>query len=288
MRMRYTAFTALMASAALVLAACGGDDADEEAGDVEASEFEEGTTMAQLAEAGEITIGTKFDQPLFGLQAPSGEPVGFDIEIAKIIASELGIGSDGIEWRETTSANREEFLKGGQVDMVVATYTINDERKQEVDFAGPYYNAGQSILVLEDNDEIGGPEDLAGKDVCTVEGSTPAQNMRDNYPEANLDLTDTYSNCLEPLRQGQVDALTTDNVILSGFIDQNPDEFKLVGEPFTEEPYGVGVPKGDDEFRSFINDVLEESFDDGRWLEAWEKTAGEVLETPDTPEVDRY
>jgi glutamate transport system substrate-binding protein len=244
--------------------------------------------MAKLADKGSITIGTKFDQPLFGLRGPSGEPEGFDVEIGKIIAAKLGIEPDKIKWTETVSANREPFIQDGKVDIVVATYTINDERKQVVDFAGPYFIAGQTILVKKDNNEITGPDDLAGKKVCSVEGSTPAANIEENYPDAQLELTDAYSNCLEPLRNDQVDAITTDNVILAGFVDQNPDEFKLVGEPFTEEPYGIGLKKGDDKFRAFINDVLEESYDDGSWEKAWEATAGEVLETPEPPAVDRY
>jgi glutamate transport system substrate-binding protein len=244
--------------------------------------------MAELSEAGSITIGTKFDQPLFGLVGPDGKPVGFDVEIGKIVASELGIDEGNIEWVETVSANREPFIEEGQVDIVVATYTINDERKQVVDFAGPYYVAGQTIMVLESNTDINGPDDLAGKKVCSVEGSTPAERIRTEYPEAELLPTAAYSDCLEPLRNGQVDAVTTDNVILSGFVDQNPGEFKLVGETFSEEPYGIGLMRCNDEFRSFINDVLEESFEDGRWADAWEATAGAVLETPEPPAVDRY
>ena len=292
MRTRRFAVATLVAAAALVLAACGDDDdngAETEPDETVATEeFPEGSTMAELAEAGSITVGTKFDQPLFGLVGPDGVPVGFDVEIAKIVASELGISEENIEWVETISANREPFIQDGQVDIVVATYTINDERKEIVDFAGPYFEAGQMIMVLESNTDINGPDDLAGKTVCTVEGSTPAENIRTNYPEAELSLTGAYSDCLEPLRNGQVDALSTDNVILSGFVDQNPGEFKLVGDPFTEEPYGIGLEKGDDEFRDFINDVLEESYEDGRWAEAWEATAGAVLETPEPPAVDRY
>ncbi|HEY9411540.1 MAG TPA: glutamate ABC transporter substrate-binding protein [Jiangellaceae bacterium] len=289
MRTRRFAFAAVAATAALVLAACGGDDEPTtEPEDVSATDFPEGSTMAELADAGSITVGTKFDQPLFGLVGPDGVPVGFDVEIAKIIAGKLGIDEENIEWVETVSANREQFIQDGQVDIVVATYTINDERKQIVDFAGPYYEAGQTIMVLESNTDINGPDDLAGKKVCSVEGSTPAENIRTNYPEAELVPTAAYSDCLEPLRNGQVDAVTTDNVILSGFVDQNEGEFKLVGEAFTEEPYGIGLMKGDDEFRTFINDTLEESFEDGSWAEAWESTAGTVLETPEPPTVDRY
>ncbi|TDE14027.1 glutamate ABC transporter substrate-binding protein [Jiangella asiatica] len=288
---RYSALTAAALAATLVLAACGDDDGGDGGGDeptAEAGDFPEGSTMAELAEAGEITVGTKFDQPLFGLVGPDDVPVGFDVEIAKIIATELGISEDNITWVETISANRESFIQEGQVDIVVATYTINDERKQLVDFAGPYYVAGQTIMVLEENTDINGPDDLAGRAVCSVEGSTPAENIRTNYPEAELFPTGAYSDCLEPLRNGQVDAVTTDNVILSGFVDQNPGEFKLVGETFTEEPYGIGLEHGNAEFRNWINDVLEASYEDGRWEEAWENTAGAVLDTPEPPEVDRY
>ncbi len=291
---RSSALAVLALTASLVLTACGDDDGDDSTteGDseptAEAGDFPEGSTMAELAEAGEITVGTKFDQPLFGLVGPDGTPVGFDVEIAKIIASELGISEDNITWTETVSANREPFIQDGQVDIVVATYTINDERKQLVDFAGPYFEAGQTIMVLESNSDINGPDDLAGRRVCSVEGSTPAENIRTSYPEAELFPTGAYSDCLEPLRNGQVDAVTTDNVILSGFVDQNPGEFKLVGETFTEEPYGIGLELGDTEFRNWINDVLEAAYEDGRWEQAWEDTAGAVLDTPEPPAVDRY
>lgn len=289
MRRSRIALVAAAAASALLFSGCAGDagdDAAEEPTVEEAPEFEEGTTMAELAEAGSITIGTKFDQPLFGLVGPDGVPVGFDVEIGTIIAGELGIAPEDIEWVETVSANREPFIENGEVDLVVATYTINDDRKQVVDFAGPYFEAGQSILVLESNEDIQSEEDLVGQPVCSVSGSTPAANLRDIGAEVIE--TDTYSNCLEPLRSGQAVAVSTDNVILAGLVDQNPGEFKVVGEPFTEEPYGIGLMKGDDEFRDFINDVLEEIYEDGRYEEAWEATAGTVLEFRDPPAVDRY
>nr|WP_062312983.1 glutamate ABC transporter substrate-binding protein [Demequina rhizosphaerae] len=293
---RKAAAAALGVAAAALLAACSSDDGSEsdESGSMgaddsmSAGEFAEGSTMAALADAGAITIGTKFDQPLFGLLAPSGDPEGFDVEIGKIIASELGIDEDGIEWVETVSANREPFIEDGTVDIVVATYTINDERKELVSFAGPYYNAGQALMVSVDNEDIMSPDDLAGKNVCSVEGSTPAANIADNYPDANLSLFAAYTDCLEPLRNGQVDVVTTDNVILAGYVAEYPEDFKVVGEPFTEEPYGIGLAHDDDEFRDWINDVLEEIFEDGRWLEAWNATAGTVLPEPDVPTVDRY
>ena len=209
------------------------------------------------------------------------------MEIGKIIASELGISEDNIEWVETVSANREPFIENGTVDIVVATYTINDTRKEVISFAGPYYLAGQDILVLAGNPEgITGPEDLEGMDVCSVAGSTSEANIAEYG--VNLITTDTYSNCLEPLRNGNVIAVTTDNVILAGLADQNPGEFEVVNNPFTSEPYGIGLMKDDDVFRSFINDVLEEAYADGRWADAWNSTAGTVLDLPEPPAVDRY
>jgi len=280
----------LAAAGALVLAGCSGGGSAPESSDAPVAtetNFEAGTTMAKLHDAGTITVGTKFDQPLFGLKGLDGKPEGFDVEIAKIIAGELGISEDKIEWKEAVSANREPFIEKGEVDIVVATYTINDKRKQVISFAGPYYLAGQDMLVLQGNpDSIKSIDDLAGKKVCSVTGSTSAQNLKDRGVEVIE--TDTYSNCLTPLRQGQVVAVSTDNVILAGLADQNPGEFEVVDNPFTEEPYGIGLAKDDAEFRGFINDTLEAAFKDGRWASAWEKTAGKVLSTPTPPTIDRY
>jgi glutamate transport system substrate-binding protein len=290
MMLRRTAAAASAISIALFVAACGDDD-DDGGADAPTDEvsFEAGTTMASLNEAQAITVGTKFDQPLFGLQELGGDPVGFDVEIAKIIVSELGIPEDNIEWVETPSAIREEAIEQGQVDMVVATYTINDERKQRVTFAGPYYVAGQLLMVAADNSTITSPEDLraAGVTVCSVEGSTPAENILQYIDAAQLVTFDVYSKCADALRTGNVDVVTTDNVILLGLVSESEGAFKLVGDPFTEEPYGIGVEKGDVDFCTFINDVLTEAAEDGRYEEAWASTAGEVAEdTPTLPSLD--
>lgn len=289
MRLSKTAAVIAMAGA-LALSACASGSPTSKGDDAPAAEevtFEAGTTMDKLNKAGKITVGTKYDQPLFGLKSPSGKPEGFDVEIAKLIAAKLGISEDKIEWKETVSANREPFIEKGEVDIVVATYTINDERKQVVDFGGPYYIAGQDLLVLEGNpDGIKGVEDVKGKKVCSVTGSSSEANLKKAGVEVLA--TDTYSNCLEPLRAGQVVAVSTDNVILAGLADQNPGQFEVVDNTFSEEPYGIGLKLGDDEFRSFINDKLEESFENGEWAAAWERTAGKVLSTPEPPAVDRY
>jgi glutamate transport system substrate-binding protein len=282
--------SAIALASVLTLSACtdSGSPAAPAAPVAEKPTFDPGTTMAKLSEAGKITIGTKFDQPLFGLKGPDGKPVGFDVEIGKLIAAKLGIKPDNIDWVETVSANREPFIQNGQVDLVVATYTINDTRKQVVSFAGPYYTAGQDLLVLKGNpSKITGPEALKpDKPVCTVSGSTSEKNIA--AYTSNVIATDTYSNCLGPLRSGEVVAVTTDNVILAGLADQNAGEFEVLDKPFTQEPYGIGLAKDDTEFRNFINDTLEKSFKDGSWAKAWKATAGKVLSTPKPPTIDRY
>jgi glutamate transport system substrate-binding protein len=287
--------TALSTAVLLLAVGCGDDDDDPSTPEAEVEEqpeFPDGTTQARLAEQGTIRIGTKFDQPGLGnINLETDEPEGFDIEIGKIVAGKLGIEPDDIEWVETVSANREAFIVNDRVDLVIATYTINDERKEQVDFAGPYYVAGQDLLVAEDDDSINGPDDLAGKRVCAATGSTPIQNIRENYPEAEPVEFDTYTECVDQLEAGQIDAVSTDDIILAGYAADPKYEgkFRVVGETFSEEPYGIGLKKGDDQWRDFLNDTLEESYEDGSWEEAFDATLGASgVEAPEPPPVDRY
>lgn len=292
--MKFRRLAALATVGVLALTACGSDGDDGGSGNGATPEFPEGSLMAELADAGVLRVGTKFDQPGFGQVNLDGVPEGFDVEIAKIIAAELGISEDNIEWTEAPSAVREELLERDEVDIVVATYTINSDRKERIDFAGPYYMAGQHIMVLADNDEITGPESFESGEytVCTVQGSTPSENIRPYLANEGeqLVLFDVYSRCVDALEAGDVDAVTTDNVILLGFIADNPDAYKLVESgTFTEEPYGIGVQKGEDEFRDWINDLLEEIYEDGRYEAAWTSTAGQFdPQLPEPPAVDRY
>jgi glutamate transport system substrate-binding protein len=287
---------ALLAVFALFAASCGDDDGDgddattdtTEASDDDA-EFPAGSSMAAFVEDGTITVGTKFDQPLFGLRDPrSGDVEGFDVEIAKLIVERLGDDVE-IEFVETPSAIRETALEDGTVDMVVATYTINDARKQRIDFAGPYYLAGQDIMVAAGDDSITGVDSLAGKRVCSVQGSTSVTNIRTMAPQAEVIEYDVYSKCADDLRNGRVDAVSTDNVILAGLVSQSDGAYELVGNPFTEEPYGIGLPKGDQALRDFVNDTLEEIYESGEWADAYERTVGTVNpQTPEPPAVNRY
>jgi glutamate transport system substrate-binding protein len=272
---------------ALSLVACG-DDGDDGV-DVEVEARDDLTGMAQeLSDAGAIKIGVKIDQPGIGYQAPGEDtPSGIDIEMGKIIAGALGIDEDGIEWIETVSDNREPFLINGTVDIVIASYSITDERRQEVGQAGPYYVTGQQLLVREDDAEtITGPEDLTDVKVCSVEGSTSLARVEEEYGAEPVPFA-TYSECVEQLKNETVDVVTTDGAILLGYEAEDPDNLEVVGEPFSEERYGIGYPKDAEGMCEFLNATLEESYEDGTWAEAFEATLGQSgVETPEPPAVD--
>jgi glutamate transport system substrate-binding protein len=294
MRPTYARTAAVLASALLVLTACGdaGDDEGSDAPDVDVAEdtdFPAGSTMAELADDGSVTIGVKYDQPGIGfLKAGADEPEGFDVEMGKVLAAGLGIAEGDIEWKETISDNREPFLINGQVDLVLASYSITPERRAVVGQAGPYYVTGQQLMVSADDDSIEGPEDLEGKKVCSVTGSTSIETVEKEYGAEPAGF-DTYSECRDQLLNGSVDAVTTDGAILLGYEAENPDELDVVGPEFSEERYGVGYsdPK-DTEFCQFIQDTLQAAMDDGTWAEAFEATLGQSgVETPKPPTMDK-
>jgi glutamate transport system substrate-binding protein len=251
------------------------------------------STVAKIKAKGKIVIGTKFDQPLFGLKNPTTNEVdGFDAEVGRLLAKKI-FGDDikgKVEFVETTSKVREEAIEQGKVDLVIATYTINAARKERVGFAGPYYTAGQDLLVKKGDTTITGVDSLDGKKVCSVQGSTSLKNLAEKAPKADASITfDKYSLCVEALLDGRVNAVTTDNIILLGFVADNADKVQLVGKPFTSEPYGIGVKKDDKDFRGWVNDQLEAMAKDGSYAKAWDATAGKTGEkAPTPPAVDRY
>lgn len=272
---RALALVAAVTAVVLTASACGSSEPRD--------------VLADAAE-GQLTIGTKYDQPGLALREPDKTMTGFDVEVAKYIANYLGVPESGITWREAPSAQRENLIKNGEVDFVVGTYSITDNRKKVIDFAGPYYVAGQSLLVRTDDDSITGAESLqGGKKLCSVSGSTPAQKIAKSYPGVQLQQFDSYSSCVEALHRGKVDALTTDDIILAGYAAQYPGEFKLAGQPFTTELYGVGLPKGETEARMKINDAIEDMIATGAWQRALEETMGDSgYALPAPPSVDRY
>ena len=291
MRFTRTKALAVGAALALTLAACGdaGDD-DESAVDVDVTEnaednFDDGTRMKELAEDGKITIGVKYDQPGIGFKGATDKaPSGFDPEMGRILAASLGIEPDDITWKETISDNREPFLQSGEVDLVIASYSITDERRNVVGQAGPYYVTGQQFLVPKDSD-ISTLADIKGKEVCSVTGSTSLENAQEAgaVPRG----FDTYSECVDQVLDGTVDAMTTDGAILMGYAAENPDDLKVVVDPFSEERYGVGYNKSNPEMCQWITDTIKKSEEDGTWAKAFEETLGKSgVETPDPPAMD--
>jgi len=261
MRTRHAGVATLAALTALTLAACGGGEVGGGGGGGEETGGSGGGES--------IKIGIKFDQPGLGYQDGS-EYTGFDTDVARYVAEKLGYSEDQIEWVEAPSANRETMLQTGQVDMIFATYSITDERKEQVAFAGPYFIAGQDLLVAEDNTDITGPEALEGKNLCSVTGSTSAQRIKDEYAEGvQLVERPGYAECVTALTAGQVDAVTTDDIILAGLAAQpaNKGKVKVVGNPFSEENYGVGLPQENDTCED-INAAITSMIEDGSWEEA--------------------
>jgi glutamate transport system substrate-binding protein len=269
----------------LFVAACGEDEEEpagggEETPAAEAEQFPEDTTMGRLQQAGEIKIGVKYDVPPFGFKNPQTDEIeGFDVDFGKFIADKLGVEPNFIE---AISDNRIPFLQDGTVDLVLSTMTINAERDQEIDFSEPYYIARGRILVPQDSD-IQGVADLAGKRVCTALGSTYEETLKEQAPDADLRLVDSYSECLELVQNGAVDAVSTDDVILTGMIIQD-DSLKLTeGDPLTIEPYGAGIKDGDTEFKQFVDDALEEYKSGGGWSTAYEKWVGQYTGETQSP-----
>ena len=238
---------------------------------------------------GTIVIGTKFDQPGLGLKNPDGTMSGFDVDVATYVAKELGFAPDKIEWKESPSAQREALIQNGQVEFITATYSITAARKEKVSFVGPYLVTGQSLLVKADNTDITGADSLQNnKKLCSVSGSTPAQRIKDKYPGVQLQQYDTYSACIEALKNGAIDAVTTDEVILAGYAAQSPGAFKIVGQPFSEENYGIGVKKDDTDLQTKITAAITKMESDGSWKAAFEKNLGPAgIATPAPPALDK-
>jgi glutamate transport system substrate-binding protein len=247
-------------------------------------------TWSAAHRRGRLVVGVKDDQPYLGEKDPAtGTYSGFDIEIAKMTAASLGFAAGQIRYQAIASANRETSLSNGQIDYYVGTYTINALRKKQVGFAGPYYLAGQGLLVRRDEHDINGPQDLKGHKVCSAAGSSSIQRIEADYPDATPVSYDTYSVCVDNLLTYQVDAVTTDDSILLGYAAKAPDQMKVVGRPFSKEPYGIGLAKGDRALRAALDDAITAHERNGDWKKAYDATLGlSGVPAPAPPPVDRY
>lgn len=254
--------------------------------------------LVESVRSGSVVLGTKFDQPGLGLRNPGGAVTGFDPSVSTYvvnhIATELGVAQPEIRWVETPSAQRETLINNGEVDTIAATYSITNARMQRVDFAGPYLVTYQGLLVREDSD-ITQLSDLSGRKLCSVTGSTPAQNVKTLLPDVQLQEYDSYSSCVEALRRDRLDAMTTDEVILAGYANFFPGEFRLVsmtypertcvngtlrsaGEPFSTEYYGIGMPKEYPESVQQVNEALRAMLTPGTdGTSAWETALRDAI-----------
>ncbi|MFF1399933.1 glutamate ABC transporter substrate-binding protein [Streptomyces sp. NPDC058287] len=284
------AAAATVAVLALAATACGGDSGnagDKPAGGAGGKDQPklptytvasgvklDSATLKRAQKAGKIVIGAKNDQPYLGFQDTDGKRSGFDIEIAKMVAADLGFKPSQIEFKTIDSNVRETTISKGEVDLYVGTYTINDERKKQVGFAGPYFMAGADLLVRGDEKGITGPDSVKGKTVCSIKGSTPLQEIKKpKYGAKTVELS-KYSECVQQLLNNEVDAVTTDDAILKGYAAQRPGKLKVVGKPFTEEPYGVGMNKDDKALREAVSKALEAHEKNGDYKKAYDATLG--------------
>jgi ABC-type amino acid transport substrate-binding protein len=226
-----------------------------------------------------LTIGIMPDQSTMSYCDRDGEYAGFEVDVARYLAGELGVEVEDITWREVSAAERTAVLVRGEVDFVVARYQITDARKEEVDFAGPYLSARQDLLMRAD-DRVRDVTDLNGMKLCSVTGSTSAQVVKEGgAPGAELTERGSYAECLTALDRGEVDALTTDDSFLVGYATQSgtPGDYRLAGlELSAENLYGVGVPRGETELRDDIDAAINQMIADGSWAMAAETFLGGV------------
>lgn len=247
-------------------------------------------SFTAMAKRGRAVVGIKADQPTLGYKTAGNERCGFDVDIARLISAGLGFPAESIEYKEIPSANREAAIQGGEIDYYVGSYSINEKRKKQVSFAGPYLNAGQSLLVRREDSEIQGKSTLWGKKVCSTTGTTSIQRIKDErltQPENIIEFK-TGAECVSQIVDGNVDALTTDDAILKGYAAAVPGRFKLVGVPFSVERYGVGLALTDTSLRNAMNDILERAAGDGTWQRLYNATLGLSGSSASPPSVDRY
>lgn len=279
--------------ASLLVAGCeGGGDASSASEQIEISvdpnaktRFAKSSRMYEIAKAGTVKMGVKFDQPGLG-QKPTGQdtPVGFDIDIARMLAAKLGIPTSKITWVETESEVRETYLRKGKVDFVVASYSLSDDRRKVVGQAGPYYITGQRLLVLKGS-RIKDVDDIRSARVCGVKGSTALQNIKAKGARAVA--VPSTRDCLERVLDGSVPAMTGDGGALLGYAAENPRKLTVVGQPMTRERYGVGYAKNRPELCQFIADTLMNAQQQGLWAKSFKATLGRSgARTPTPPPLD--
>ena len=243
-----------------------------------------------VKEAGVLKTGGTKTAPVFSLEdATTGEVSGFDTAIGQVLARYIIGGTNDartlLDITQVTSDTREVVLGNGSVQAVIATYTITPERAKKIDFAGPYYSSGQAVLVRADESKITGVSDLAGVKVAVQSGSSSITALQEAAPKAEQTPFNDHNTCLSALETRQVDAYVVDESLLLSAM-QGSDAFKIVGEPFTQDPYGIGLPQGSDA-KAFVNAFLKKIYDDGTWEKIWQATIGVITggEAPKPPAI---
>jgi polar amino acid transport system substrate-binding protein len=245
-----------------------------------------GSTMAAIAERGRLVVGVDQNTFLFGFRNPaSGQLEGFDIDVAREIARSIFGDPDRVDLRVVDASQRESALESGQVDLVVRTFSITCDRKDRVAFSTTYFNANQRILVVKGSG-IASAADLSGKRVCAVRGTTSLSALFALDPRPTLFGVSSWTDCLVMLQQGQVDAVSTDDVVLFGLAAQDPNT-EVVGPSMGIEPYGVGIKKENTELVRFVNGVLDEMRADGTWQRLYDARLRSLGPSPDPPSA-RY
>ncbi|MFB4282171.1 MULTISPECIES: glutamate ABC transporter substrate-binding protein [unclassified Nonomuraea] len=237
------------------------------------------TVVEKIKGTGTVVVGTKWDQPGLGLRTGEGEPEGFDTDVARYVVKYLaGDTPVKITWRESPSSTREALLQNGTVDMIFASYSITEARKPKVTFGGPYVIVRQDTMVRADDTRIRKVTDLRGKRICLAEGSNSYRRIVDPPPDGRLDLpaelvnASNYSDCVRKLAADQLDAVSTENLILAGFAEHDPGRYRLLNEPISDEKWGVGIKKGDIETCEAVNRAIAQMWHDGtatRLLRKW-------------------
>lgn len=256
--------------------------------------FDLATYQYALQVKGKIRIATQEDNPPFSVKNPATSKWdGFDVAVGRELTKAIfGATEDAdkyIEWVPVTSATRIPVLTDNKADVVIKTFTINEDRKKQIDFSDVYFKTGQRILVKKTNTTIKEVADLGGKTVCAQRGSTSERNITTAQPAARPLLLDSYPACLLALQQGQADAVSTDETILFGLVGQDKNTM-IVGKPFSTELYGIGVKKsaGGDRtgFTDFISRTLVGMITNGTWAKIYEQyitpVSNDKKATPDS------
>jgi polar amino acid transport system substrate-binding protein len=242
-----------------------------------------GSTMSRIQERGRLIVGVDQNTFMFGYRDPaSGQLEGFDIDLAREIARRIFGDPNRIDLQVVEANQRESALQSGQVDLVVRTYSITCERKQTVDFSTTYYYANQKILARKGS-KIHSAADLSGKRVCAVSGTTSLNRVFDLNPRPTLIGVTAWTDCLLMMQQGQVDAISTDDVVLKGLARQDPG-VDVVGGSLGIEPYGIGVKKGSDDLVRFVNGALDDIRSDGTWERLYDRWLSSLGPSPGPPQ----